>query len=248
MAPKGEVSSAPMDGDAIGEETAAGTKHGAGDAETEFVPPPTMAAPNAWSNEDPVTEVLPRPWRSAWTIAGIGLMCAVILALAIFGVVALVSGHGGKQEVNTTTQAFPAAPPTSPPTGPAAAPPPATVTVTPPVTVTVTPPPVAVTPAPTTVTAQAAVPPATDSTDVFNICPDGHEGVVGGRTTCAFAANVRRIFYATGMSNSFTAYSPVTGDAYQMTCVGRYPAYFSDGSTMISTRCYGGDNAEVVIW
>jgi hypothetical protein len=83
---------------------------------------------------------------------------------------------------------------------------------------------------------------------VFTICPDGHEGVVGGHTTCAFAANVRQTFYATGMSNSFTAFSPVTGEPYQMTCVGRYPAYFSDGSTMISTRCYAGENAEVVIW
>jgi hypothetical protein len=213
-------------------DTAAGTRHGAGDAETEFVPPPTEAATiNAWSSEDPVTEVLPRPWRSTWAIAGIGLVCAVVVALAIFGVVALVrDGHGGK-EANTITPPPPT--PTSSPTGPAAAPLPATVTVTPPST---------------TVTAQAPLPPATDSTDVFTICPDRHEGVVGGRTTFAFAANVRKIFYATGMSNSFTAYSPVTGDAYQMTCVGRYPAYFSDGSTTISTRCYGGDNAEVVIW
>ena len=90
-----------------------------------------------------------------------------------------------------------------------------------------------------------ALPP---NTDVFNICPDGHEGVVGGHTSCAFAANVRQIFYATGMANNFTAFSPVTGEGYEMTCVGRYRAYFNDGSTMISTRCYGGDNAEVVIW
>lgn len=107
---------------------------------------------------------------------------------------------------------------------------------------------VTVTPPPTTVTAQAALPPATGRTDVFTICPDGHEGVVGDHTTCAFAANVRQIFYATGMSSNFTAFSPVTGDGYEMTCVGRYPAYFSDGSTKVSTRCYGGDNAEVVIW
>src|SRR5271166_6109104 len=109
-------------------ETAAGTRRGAGDAETEFVPPPTEAGPtNAWSNEDPVTEVLPRPWRSAWAIAGIGLLCAVIVALAIFGVVALVrDGHGGKQEANTTTPALPPAPAASSPTGLAAAPPPAT--------------------------------------------------------------------------------------------------------------------------
>ncbi|ODR07300.1 hypothetical protein BHQ21_09610 [Mycobacterium sherrisii] len=106
-----------------------------------------------------------------------------------------------------------------------------------------------VTPPPATVTAEAAPPPPPDTgRDVFTICPDGNEGVVGGRTTCAFAANVRRTFYATGMSNNFTAFSPVTGVGYEMTCVGRYPAYFSDGSTKISTRCYGGDNAQVVIW
>jgi hypothetical protein len=118
---------------------------------------------------------------------------------------------------------------------------------------------VTVTPAPPpTVTVEAAPPPPRHSdsaappppggTDVFTVCPDGHEGVVGGHTSCAFAANVRQIFYVSGMSNNFTAYSPVTGDGYEMTCVGRYKAYFNDGSTMISTRCYGGDNAEVVVW
>ncbi|WP_062887355.1 DUF4189 domain-containing protein [Mycobacterium avium] len=102
---------------------------------------------------------------------------------------------------------------------------------------------------PTTETVQAAPPPPpSEGTNIFTICPDGHEGVVGGHTTCAFAENVRQTFYNSGMSTTFTAYSPVTGDAYEMTCVGRYPAYFSDGTTKISTRCYGGDNAEVVIW
>jgi hypothetical protein len=103
-------------------------------------------------------------------------------------------------------------------------------------------------PAPPAPTVTVTPPPTADGNDIFTICPDGHEGVVGGRTTCAFAANVRQIFYASGMSNHFTAYSPVTGDGYEMTCVGRYPAYFSDGSTKVSTRCYGGDNAQVVIW
>ncbi len=42
--------------------------------------------------------------------------------------------------------------------------------------------------------------------------------------------------------------SPIAGAGYEMTCVGRYPAYFNDGSTKISTRCHGGDNAEVIIW
>jgi hypothetical protein len=125
---------------------------------------------------------------------------------------------------------------------PAAAPP-QTVTVTP-----APPPPVTVQAAPPTPRPNGGVPPAPGGTDVFTICPDGHEGVVGGHTSCEFAANVRQIFYASGMSTNFTAYSPITGQGYDMTCVGRYPAYFSDGSTKVSTRCYAGDNAEVVIW
>jgi hypothetical protein len=219
------------------------TTAGAADDATTVVPPPTEAAYlHAWSYEEPATVVLPRPWRSVWVIAGIGLLCGVVVAFAIFGVVALVSDrNGSKPEANPTTPVLPAAVPTSLPTASPAgvAQPPPTVIVPPAPTVT---------PPPTTVTAQAAPPPAAGGTDVFNICADGHEGVVGGHTTCAFAANVRQIFYATGMSNNFTAYSPVTGDGYEMTCVGRYTAYFSDGSTKVSTRCYGGDNAEVVIW
>jgi hypothetical protein len=220
------------------------TTVGAADDATSVVPPATEAAYlHAWSYEEPATVVLPRPWRSVWVFAGIGLLCGVVVAFAIFGVVALVTdGNGSKPEANPTTPVLPAAVPTSFPTASPAG------VAQPPPTVIVTPPTVIVTPPPTTVTAQAAPPPAAGSTDVFNICPDGHEGVVGGHTTCAFAANVRQIFYATGMSNHFTAFSPVTGDGYEMTCVGRYPAYFSLGSTKISTRCYGGDNAQVVIW
>jgi hypothetical protein len=82
--------SAPMDAEDY-PGTAAGTSHGAGEAETEFVPPATEAAPgHAWSVEEPVTEALSRPWRSAWVIAGIGVLCAVVVAFAIFGIFALV--------------------------------------------------------------------------------------------------------------------------------------------------------------
>jgi hypothetical protein len=84
--------------------------------------------------------------------------------------------------------------------------------------------------------------------DVFTMCPSGHEGVVGGHTTCAFAENVERVFYASGMTNDFTAYSPITAENYPITCMGRYSAIFETGETLISTRCYGGDGAEVVIW
>jgi hypothetical protein len=84
--------------------------------------------------------------------------------------------------------------------------------------------------------------------DVFTICPDGREGVVGGHTSCVFAANVRNIYYNTGR-HWFIAYSPVTGQAYEMTCVEGYTASFIDGSSRIATQCYTDDsNAEVVIW
>src|SRR5271156_1538613 len=109
--------STPMDS----EETAVGTSHGAGDAETELVPPATAARPEqAWSNEEPVTEALSRPWRSVWAIAGIGLLCAVIVAFAIFGVVAAMrENRGGTQAAPTTPTHSVAAPvpaPAAPPT------------------------------------------------------------------------------------------------------------------------------------
>jgi hypothetical protein len=84
--------------------------------------------------------------------------------------------------------------------------------------------------------------------DVFDMCPDGREGVIGGHTTCAFADNVQGAFYASGMSHDFIAYSPVTGERYEMSCEGMYSAHFDDGQVVKSTRCYAGDNAEVVIW
>lgn len=223
------------------------TTVGAADDPTTVVPPPTEAEfGHAWSNEEPATVALSRPWRSVWMIAGVGLLCGVVVAFAIFGVVALFrDGNDTKREATPVTPVL-LAPAAAPTNLPAASPggvaqPPPTVVAQPQPTVTVTSP-------PTTVTAQAAPPPAAGGNDVFTICPDGHEGVVGGHTTCVFAANVRQIFYATGMSKNFTAFSPVTGNGYDMTCISGYPAYFSDGSTKISTRCYGGDNAQVVIW
>jgi hypothetical protein len=84
--------------------------------------------------------------------------------------------------------------------------------------------------------------------DAFEMCPDGHEGVVGGHTSCEFAENVRLAFFASGMAQHFPAYSPVTGERYEMDCEGLFPAYFTDGAVVTSTRCYAGENAEVVIW
>jgi len=91
--------------------------------------------------------------------------------------------------------------------------------------------------------------------DMFITCPDGHEGVVGGHTSCAFAANVARAFWATdqayyinGGHSEFAAYSPVTGQVYAMVCVGNYLATFINGEQRTAVQCYGGDNAEVVLW
>ena len=193
----------------------------------------------AWSAAEAPALSAPHSWRLAAGIAA-GVVVGVVLLAGAVGLTAWTLRPAPQPAVSgwtTLTQMLPPPPP-------------------PPVTVTAAPP--APPAPPPTVTVEAAPPPPRRSdsvalppsggTDVFIICPDGHEGVVGGHTACAFAENVRQIFYATGMSNSFTAFSPVTGDGYQMTCVGRYPAYFTDGSTKVSTRCYGGDNAEVVIW
>jgi hypothetical protein len=97
--------SAPMDSEDY-PETAAGTSHGAGDAETELVPPVTVARPeHAWSSEEPITEALSRPWRSVWAIAGIGVLCAVVVAFAIFGVVAVLRENRGSAQTASTAPA-----------------------------------------------------------------------------------------------------------------------------------------------
>lgn len=240
--------------------TAAGaadeTKIGPAADETELVAPLTVPASElAWSRDQDSDTGGDYSWGRAAERASIIVLGAAAVAVVI-GLLTWLGFHLLDHQAKPTAAPdtarsvtmVPAAalPPITAAPAPAAAPP-ATVTVTapPPATVTVqaAPPPPApeVKPAP-------ALPPPGRGTNVFTICPDGHEGVVGGHTTCAFAENVRRTFYNSGMSNTFTAYSPVTGDAYEMTCAGRYPAYFTDGTTTISTRCYGGDNAEVVIW
>ncbi|WP_155945963.1 DUF4189 domain-containing protein [Mycobacterium simiae] len=103
--------------------TAAGTSHGAGDAQTEFVPPAPAPAPeHAWSEEEPVSETLPRPWRSAWVYAGAGLLSAVVVAFAIFGAVAIVRGnHGSGPTIPAPQVAQAAAPPPASPPNPRAA-------------------------------------------------------------------------------------------------------------------------------
>lgn len=101
-----------------------------------------------------------------------------------------------------------------------------------------------------TVAAEPPPAPAESASQTFVICGDGREGVVGGHTSCLFAENVRRAFFAADDGSEIVAYSPVTGERYEMTCTAGFRANFSDGSHRVATRCVGGDNesAEVVIW
>lgn len=62
----------------------------------------------------------------------------------------------------------------------------------------------------------------------------GNGLAVGPNTTCAFAENVREEYRASGGSTVIEAYSPVTKQAYTMTCTG----------TAVVT-CTGGNNATV---
>jgi hypothetical protein len=101
-----------------------------------------------------------------------------------------------------------------------------------------------------TVAAPPPPAPAESASQTFVICGDGREGVVGGHTSCLFAENVRRAFFAADDGSDIVAYSPVTGERYEMACTAGYRARFSDGSHRVATRCVGGDNdsAEVVVW
>lgn len=223
---------------------------GSASDETEVVPPLTVATPGlAWSDADSNAEgdyTWGRTAEKASIILIIAATVAIVLGLLMWLGFYLYDQSRAKVAAGTTHPATvePAGvhPRTTAAPVPAGEQPPSIATAMP------TPTPVPATPPPVPPVIPAPALPPRGGADVFTICPDGHEGVVGGHTSCEFAANVRQVFYASGMANTFVAYSPVTGNGYQITCVGRYPAYFTDGSTKISTRCYGGDNAEVVIW
>lgn len=102
--------------DELPDETIAGTSHGAAADETEILPDPTEAAPElAWSHEEPATEMLSRPWRSAWVIAGVGVACAVVIALVVVGIG--IAAHHDRTPP-TTTQAAPMSTPTTKPKPP----------------------------------------------------------------------------------------------------------------------------------
>ena len=66
-------------------------------------------------------------------------------------------------------------------------------------------------------------------------------------TSCQFAMNVRKSYLSQGGPEVF-AYSPVTGQSYDMECIAGYTAHLSTGRTVDAVRCVGGDDAVVVLW
>lgn len=84
--------------------------------------------------------------------------------------------------------------------------------------------------------------------EAFLTCPSGRSGVATLVTSCAFADNVRASLLTQG-GLVVTAYSPVTGESYQMQCYDRFVAHFNDSWTVFpTTKCTGGDNAVVFVW
>lgn len=217
------------------DETEAAATHAAESPATESLPPTMGVAEQLaysdyrWQDERAASY----GWRTVFLRAS-GLLAVFIAGAAVIVGLWLTVG----QQHSTSQQQLPtaASPVTALPTPVAAAatpPAPATVTVT------------------KGETAPAGAPPeAQDGRQVFVICGDGSEGVVGGHTTCSFAENVRRAFYASGDSGDIVAFSPVTGERYEMSCSDGYLANFVDGTQRVATRCIGGDNdtAEVVLW
>lgn len=207
------------------------------DDETELAPSqsPTEHA-HAWSVDNWADDTVPyleAPQRTTMWLR----VCVALTAVSVAGLIGVLLFvlHGR----SATTHAAPDARTTS------------TAAVSAPAAQTATAP----TPVPTvtetkTVAAEPLPAPAESSSQTFVICGDGREGVVGGHTSCLFAENVRRAFFAADDGADIVAYSPVTGERYEMTCTAGYRAHFNDGSQRVATRCVGGDNAsaEVVIW
>lgn len=226
--------------------SAAPTTSAAGDDETTIVPDirPTQAAAGwAWSS-DVDTDDFHAPRGATWVrIAALAVGCVLVgAALAIIGVSVWWPRPAAHPE---------AAPPTTVAASTVAAPPPASspVAASPPDVVlpSAAPAPTAAPPPPPP--PAPAPPPAPPGEQIFVMCPGGGEGVVGGHTTCAFADNVRRAFYACGRCNEFTAFSPVTNEEYAMECETDYIAHFTNGAALPATRCdTESSNAEVVIW
>lgn len=83
--------------------------------------------------------------------------------------------------------------------------------------------------------------------DVFIGCPSGRDGIATSVTSCEFADNVRRA-WLDQYGPVVLAYSPVTGNVYDMQCAGGFTAHMDNGLVVDAVRCVGGNNAVVVVW
>jgi hypothetical protein len=83
-------------------------------------------------------------------------------------------------------------------------------------------------------------------TETFLPCGGG-AGVATTVTSCCFAQNVRAAYF-TQPGPAATACSPAMDRYYNMQCQAGFVATFSNGMSVNSARCVGGDNAVVVVW
>jgi hypothetical protein len=97
-------------------------------------------------------------------------------------------------------------------------------------------------------TAGALIGPGTANaiTEIFLPCGGG-AGVATTVTSCGFAQNVRAAYF-TQPGPVVTAWSPAMNRYYDMQCQAGFVATFSNGMSVNSARCVGGDNAVVVVW
>lgn len=213
------------------EETGVWSEDGAGGNETEQLAPPTEVRSAAWSDEQQEDQ----PVREGQSWKQVGLIAAAIFVPLTALVVIL--GFWLQQPRKPLVPEPSAVPHT---TTPIATPPPVTVTAPPPATITQA--------APPPVTGAAPPPVAAPPTQgTFLVCPDGHSGVATGVTSCQFAMNVRGSYLSNG-GPEVIAYSPITGQSYDMECVAGYTAHLSTGRTVDAVRCVGGNDAVVILW
>lgn len=82
------------------------------DATTRATTAAPAASDLAWSQEDPETVSLNRPWRSAWILAGVGVVCAAVAAVVIAGL-GLPGNSGAREESPRPGNAEVTTPPSS---------------------------------------------------------------------------------------------------------------------------------------
>jgi hypothetical protein len=220
---------------------------GAGGDETEIVNPvldyeqhcDTEVGPTAWSRYQPENELVREgpSWKQVSLIAA--AIFVPLAAVAVMLISSWVQQQSKPPVVSEPIKVVTVPPAAANTQAPVVVPPPVTVTAPPPVTVTqAAPPPVTVAAPP------VAAPPVNGA---FLVCPDGHSGVATGVTSCQFAMNVRTSYLSQG-GPEVIAYSPVTGQSYDMECLAGFTANLNNGRTVNAVRCVGGSDAVVILW